>query len=139
MERKEYSKPYLVAETFTPQEFCAPCKTKFSGFNTNCQYGFYIDSYLQGRTEYFDKGYEYTSSNGTTQLPPGVYKDVKVYYLRKGGSLTSSEFPESHDYTTSDFTYNGSTYHFYKLTETYDIKVIHYPASGKNQAYYNVS
>ena len=97
MERKKYSKPYLVSEIFNPQEFCAPCEKPYPSVTTlsgwsDSEYFTYID--LNGDGSY-QVGERFYPSTGVSTYPSGIpdqdTKDaVGIYYFTMAGGTQNN-------------------------------------------------
>jgi len=128
--KKKYTKPYLAAENFEPQEYCAPCTkpysvTQLSGWNkVESNRRVYID--VNGDGDY-DMGEAFDPITGqskasTVPADQTTSKEVGIFYLTRGSSTSYTQ--DNHGFGIGD-TYQSHTYNGYDyLLRTISTEII---------------
>ena len=126
--KKEYSKPYLVAETFEPQEYCAPCTKPYPSVTSISGWGSaraadYIDLNGDG---FYQTGERFDVETGKSVYYGGIPDQttsgkVGVYYFTLGDGTQNLHTLSSGD--PYDNHTSGSNYYKVKKLGNYKITI----------------
>ena len=140
MDRKNYSRPFMAFEKFTPQEFVASCDLSITAFpNDNDRRYSRIDWNHNGHFDLGERGWDYfgnTPASGKVTLLAGTYtiENVNVYKFVQGyGTFQDENYEAQANLAYDTYMYNNQGVY---ITVSYVLKATQLVKSKYGKYYF---